>query len=55
MREWSVQYGTPETDDAYGLAVHPDGAIYVGGTTTGAFPGFTRRGDSDNILIRIPE
>jgi hypothetical protein len=54
-RAWSQQYGTGETEYTYALASHPDGAVYVGGTTNGAFPGFTSRGGFDLFVLRIAE
>ena len=34
-REWTIQFGTPETDWAQGSAVAPDGGLYVTGYTAG--------------------
>jgi hypothetical protein len=54
-RVWSAQYGTSETEYTYALTVHPDGAVYVGGATYGAFPGYTNKGAADLFVIRIAD
>ena len=54
-RSWSRQYGTDQKEETFALAVHPDGAVYVGGSTFGAFPGFQNLGKSDFFLLRVQE
>jgi uncharacterized protein (TIGR03437 family) len=40
---WTRQFGSSTTDAAYAVAVNASG-VYVGGETSGAFPGFTKAG-----------
>ncbi|MDY7230325.1 SBBP repeat-containing protein [Hyalangium rubrum] len=48
---WSKEFDTAGTDTIEALAFHPDtGELYFAGRTTGAFPGFTHRGQQDLIL-----
>jgi hypothetical protein len=54
-RPWSRQVGTAETEGVYGLAVHPGEAVYVGGATFGAFPGYTLQGEADLFVVRLEE
>ncbi|HMI93051.1 MAG TPA: hypothetical protein VK509_16890, partial [Polyangiales bacterium] len=54
-RAWSRQYGTAENEFTYGLAVHSDGSVYVGGATYGAFPGYSNRGETDLFVLRLVE
>jgi Domain of unknown function (DUF1996)/Beta-propeller repeat len=49
---WTLQLGTSDYDQAYGLALGP-GAAYVAGTTHGAFEGHVNAGDRDVFLTRI--
>jgi hypothetical protein len=50
---WSLQLGTPEVDWADSVAVADDGTVFVSGSTTGSFEGFTNRGSTDNFVARI--
>ena len=49
---WTLQFGTPDFDQVYGLAVGPR-AAYVTGTTHGAFEGHLNAGDRDVFLTRV--
>jgi uncharacterized protein (TIGR03437 family) len=40
---WTRQFGSDTTDAVYAVAVNASG-VYVGGETSGAFPGFTKAG-----------
>ena len=49
---WTLQFGTPDYDKVYGLAL--DGrAAYVTGTTHGAFEGQLNAGDRDVFLTKV--
>lgn len=50
---WSLQLGTPEFDWADSIAVADDGTVFVSGSTTGSFEGFTNGGSTDNFVARI--
>jgi hypothetical protein len=50
---WSLQFGTPEVDWADSLAVAEDGTVFVSGSTTGSFKGFSNGGNTDNFLAGI--
>ena len=52
MELWTLQFGTPDFDKVYGLAVNSR-AAYVTGTTHGAFEGQLNAGDRDVFLTRI--
>ena len=45
--EWTRQFGTTMSDDAFGVAVGATGAVYVAGNTVGALPGHTSSGRGD--------
>ena len=49
---WTLQFGTPDFDQVYGLAVGAR-AAYVTGTTHGAFEGQLNAGDRDVFLSKI--
>ena len=49
---WTRQYGSDERDSANAVAAGPGGAVYVVGTTDGAF-GETSAGRSDAYLCRL--
>jgi hypothetical protein len=49
---WTRQFGTDKSDIASAVAVHGSGAIYVIGSTDGAFAGQSNRGDRDAFLRR---
>lgn len=44
---WLQQLGTSEIDQLTGVAVAPDGSVYVTGHTEGDFPGYTNAGAID--------
>lgn len=48
---WTDQFGTPQQDRATGVAVAPDGTVYVAGITTGALPGQSFAGSFD-VFVR---
>ncbi len=50
---WSLQISTPEVDWADSVAVADDGTVFVSGSTTGSFEGFTNEGITDNFVARI--
>ena len=50
---WSLRLGTDAVDWADSVAVLDDGRIVVSGSTSGAFPGHSNRGSSDNFLAVI--
>jgi uncharacterized protein DUF1996/beta-propeller repeat-containing protein len=52
MELWTLQFGTPDFDKVYGLAVNSR-AAYVTGTTHGAFEGQLNAGDRDVFLTRV--
>jgi Domain of unknown function (DUF1996)/Beta-propeller repeat len=52
IESWTVQFGTPDFDKVYGLAVGPR-AAYATGTTHGAFEGQLNAGDRDVFLTKI--
>jgi hypothetical protein len=45
------QFGTTGEEGAYGLSVDEDGAVYVGGDTTGTFPGQTNFGGGADAYV----
>ena len=49
---WTTQFGTSSPDDAYGVAVNPDGSLFVIGQTSGVLPGQTNAGMIDAFLRR---
>ncbi len=53
LEMWSQQFGTPEVDWADSLAVAEDGTVFVSGSTTGSFKGFSNGGVTDNFLAGI--
>jgi hypothetical protein len=50
---WLQQFGTPEIDQLTSVAVGPDGAVYVGGLTEGAFPTQLNAGGSDVFVAKF--
>ena len=48
---WTRQFGSPLDDYAVGVAVSPAGDVLVAGTTLGALPGHTSKGDSDAYIV----
>lgn len=50
---WNRQWGTPQDDSANGVAMGPDGSIYVVGNTTGTFPMNTSAGGNDAFLSKF--
>ena len=44
---WLKQIGTTEFDQATGIALAPDGSLFVAGLTEGVFPGYANAGASD--------
>ena len=47
--QWTRQFGTPDFDEPWGIAVGA-GGVYVAGRTTGAFPGESNAGGFDAFL-----
>ena len=47
---WTRQVGTPERDDAYGVATDRKRRVFVAGGTSGTLPGQTANGGSDVFL-----
>src|SRR5438067_2377557 len=50
---WTDQFGTRYTDEADGVAVDPDGNLYVAGQTSGELPGQQAAGMIDAFVRRI--
>jgi len=50
---WLQQLGTAEIDQLTGVAVGPDGAVYVTGLSEGAFPGQSNAGGTDVFVARF--
>lgn len=48
---WTKQFGTPESDEVWGLAADPTGGVYLTGYTAGGFAG-TLIGDKDILIAR---
>lgn len=48
--EWVRQFGTGTNQEDIAVALDTDGSIYVGGTTSGSFPGHTNAGDIDAFV-----
>lgn len=49
---WTRQFGTIEADNPWNVVADGTG-IYISGTTWGAFPGETNRGETDAFLTRF--
>lgn len=49
----TVQFGTSGDDRAIAIAVGDDEDLYLGGRTSGAFPGYTSAGDVDAFVVKI--
>lgn len=49
---WTKEFGTPQTDRAYGVAVTATN-LYVSGRTDGAFPGYVSSGGIDAFLAEF--
>jgi hypothetical protein len=49
---WTRQFGTERFDQVYGAAVD-DSAVYLAGTTGGAFEGAVNAGDRDVFVLRV--
>jgi hypothetical protein len=49
-RQWLEQFGTPEDDNAFGVAIDGTGFVYVAGNTRGGLDGNANRGDVDVFL-----
>ncbi|PKN47141.1 MAG: hypothetical protein CVU59_03880 [Deltaproteobacteria bacterium HGW-Deltaproteobacteria-17] len=50
---WVRMWGTSSTDRQTGLALSSDGFLYISGYTAGSFPGFTRVGFNECVLIKV--
>jgi len=48
---WTRQFGSPLDDFAVGATVGPTGDVWAVGTTMGALPGQTSKGDSDAYIV----
>ena len=53
MTGWPQQFGTSADDQAYSVATHASGAIYVSGLTQGIFPGNTGVGGPRRLSRQI--
>jgi hypothetical protein len=51
--DWLRQYGTPDWDQPFAIAVGPDGAVYVTGGTFGDLAGHAQIGAGDVFLSRF--
>jgi enterochelin esterase-like enzyme len=49
--EWTQQFGTPETDRAYGVAVDPDGGARIAGYTRGDLDGQHAGNAADDVFV----
>jgi hypothetical protein len=49
----TLQFGTSGDDRAIAIAVGDDDDLYVGGRTSGAFPGFTYSGGTDAFVTKL--
>lgn len=49
---WTRQFGTERFDQVYGAAAEPS-AVYLVGTTGGAFEGAVNAGDRDVVVLRV--
>ncbi|MBU1240794.1 SBBP repeat-containing protein [Myxococcota bacterium] len=47
-----IQFGSPASDIAYGIAQDTSGNIIVAGTTSGDFSGYTNSGGSDVFVVK---
>ncbi|MCG2711200.1 MAG: SBBP repeat-containing protein [Candidatus Omnitrophica bacterium] len=52
VKQWTKQWGTPDTDQGYGVAVDTAGYIYITGITNGDLDGNTSLGLSDIFLTK---
>ena len=52
---WTIQFGSPSSDGATGVAVDGTGDVIVAGETYGALPGQTSAGDWDAFVARLNE
>ena len=51
--QWTEQFGTPDIDAGYAVAVDANGDVYVAGSTRGSLVG-TDAGGFDGFVIQIP-
>jgi hypothetical protein len=52
---WTLQFGSPATDEAVGVALDSSGNIFVAGNTMGALPGQSNAGDWDSFVVRLSQ
>lgn len=50
---WTLQFGTSGDDRAIPVTVGETDDVYLGGRTSGAFPGFTYAGNTDGFLMKV--
>lgn len=50
---WNIQFGTYNVDEGAVIATDSSGNIFVGGRTTGAFPGYTNTGSYDLFIRKL--
>lgn len=50
---WSQRFGTDQDDDAFGVAVDAEGAVFVTGRTSGTFPGQAAGGGTDAFVAKF--
>ncbi len=50
---WTQQFGTGAGDYPNAITTDPQGNIYVGGFTNGAFSGFTNSGPQQSVVIKL--
>lgn len=49
---WTFQFGTPETDEAFGISMFSN-ELYVVGSTLGTFAGQTHIGEVDAFVVKL--
>jgi hypothetical protein len=52
---WTLQFGTTGDDRSIAIAIGSNNDVYLGGRTSGAFPGFTYAGGTDAFVTKIVE
>lgn len=51
--QWTVQFGSPDPDEASAVAIAPDGGVYVAGRTSGAVDGMSGATARDVFLAKF--
>ena len=52
---WTRQFGSPQDDLGFSVAVDREGSVYVAGFTQGAMPGQTYSGTRDAFVVRLTQ